>query len=238
MGEIYARGIGNMVWLGEPEGSGPACMMFNADYAPAQEHPRGCRCKQDELKQNFEEAEGIETVEEQAFGSAAETASLAVPALIRLATIQDCDDLRACRVFLSSDDMRAFKKIVDVLLGTNPWFERIWVIQEVIRAPVSTCFIGHVGFPLDALYYASHMVLEHYTNVCCRGTVYHVYRLGNTAFWKCKFLQQISLRLRQQESLDLLRLLVRLPGRRAMLDVDLVYGVLGITSNVFAIQPD
>ncbi|KAF2822719.1 hypothetical protein CC86DRAFT_81906 [Ophiobolus disseminans] len=229
MGEVYSESTGNLVWFGELDGSGPDCTMYFTDSSPAEAHPPDCRCQQTELEATIELIPSC---------SMADVASLAIPVLIRLATVETCNDFRACRLFRSTEEMLALKTFLNVLLGENPWFERIWVVQEVLRAPRNMCFIGHTAFPMSVLYDATGLVTAHSTKMCCLSSVEHIYTSGNFVFWRCTRLLNNLTRVQEQQTRNLFETRVQLAGYKATQDVDQIYGIFGITGDTFGITPN
>ena len=236
MAEIYSHGEENFVWLGELEGSGSDCSWFDVDdteaASPAAAHPPECRCRQEEFAD-------IDVHGAMSWRSPADVASVAMPILVRLASVQQCSDFRACRFFDSLDEKVAFEIFMGFYLANNPWFERIWVIQEVTRARINICFIGHVSFGLDLLYLAMRRLRNHAIRRCCEDLLVAIYSDQiRTLMMRSLTLNGLSKRFQEKHKMSLPKTCLWLPGRKATHDVDLVYGVLGLATEGYGISPD
>jgi hypothetical protein len=227
MGTVYSSSMENFIWLGAITGNGPTCLSYNF-HEPFISHPPECRCSQAQLDPDSDQ---------QAVCHPVDVVETAVPVMIRLATVQCCDDYRSCRIFQDPQDLAIVARFVAMYSASNPWFKRVWVVQEVALAPVSTCLLGHVGLPLEALYRVSESLVEHVNNECCPELTDLMAVPMRSLVYSCHSLRSISRNYRQSTTSDVLQICRRLPGRRTSLDADFVYGVLGLTTKTFGIKP-
>jgi hypothetical protein len=230
MGDIYANGTRNLIWLGELPDSNRASVWFDVDeHIPETEHSSLCLCNQGDVGTNGQTVRSIIT---------APLISLAIPALMRLAAVRECNDFRVCRIFGSPLEVLAFQHFADHFTS-NSWFQRIWVIQEVVRAPQSTCLIANVGFPFQALQTACAVSFKHFKNECCADLKLRIIIMQMSLLMHTSVnLYNAAKRLRHKQTMDIFLIRLELPGRKASLDVDLVYGVLGLTTKTLGITPD
>jgi hypothetical protein len=70
--------------------------------------------------------------------------------------------------FLHSQSYRenVFKELQHIM--DSPWWNRIWVIQELVLAPRATIFIGHLQAPWEMLAHAAKNCEFHQMD-CCRS---------------------------------------------------------------------
>jgi hypothetical protein len=230
MGDIYANGTRNLIWLGELPGSNRASVWFDVDeFETESEHSPVCLCHQRDVGADGQAVRSIIT---------AQLISWAIPALMRLATVRECNDFRLCRIFRSPLEILAFQHFAEAITS-NSWFQRIWVVREVVRASQSTCLVGDIGFPFQALQTATMTLFKHFKNWFCPDLMSKIIIKQVTVLMHTSVnLDKTAHGLRGRKTMDIFQVRLEFPGRKASLDVDLVYGVLGITTKTLGITPD
>ncbi|KAI1356565.1 heterokaryon incompatibility protein-domain-containing protein, partial [Xylaria sp. FL0043] len=111
----------------------------------------------------------------------------------------------------------------------EPWWQRIWVVQEVaISRKISICY-GNVTAPWEMFVQAAQpAVLEYYCETCEIDPQYSkVLSLFNT---RISDIESLRVEWHVNESTDLLSLIHRFSDRKATNELDKVYALLGLST--------
>tara|TARA_R110002003_G_scaffold97_37_gene8066 strand:+ start:23427 stop:24209 length:783 start_codon:yes stop_codon:yes gene_type:complete len=164
-------------------------------------------------------------------------AMVAAPVILRLAKAEHCADLLACRLFDNFQDMIAFRFLMQYL-GSNVWFKRMWTLQEALLPRKGRLYFGPVSIPLDSIFEIASMWHTHLTNACCRYWLSYLDPVVAPFVKACFFLAQDRKLVRYGHRWDLFALRIEYTDRKASLDVDLLYGLLGLTEMSYDVSPD
>lgn len=223
MRKIYSQCLEVTVWLGETDRHKPTLECASSinslrDKNLNDIHESGCEC----LNESWSRLPDM--------GSTHLLPSHIKPALRvlhRFATARNCDDLQLCRVFSDVDDMTAFRSFFHFLDG-NPWFRRIWTVQEVLLPPSVQMRIGSSTFSFVSISSFINVLGNHLKDGCCT-TLAYMCSMDWNAFGYCSEIN--SARSVWHAGIPFVNLFAYralFMGRKASLDVDLIYGVLGL----------
>ncbi|KAF2033814.1 hypothetical protein EK21DRAFT_108603 [Setomelanomma holmii] len=169
--------------------------------------------------------------------SASDMALAADPVAMRIARAQRFEDLLACHLFEDKEDMVALCWYASVL-SSNAWFERIWTVQEGILGPTAYLCIGPVSLPLDTLFEAFSSRRAYMDKLCCHESNEAIFRQIHVL--ASRYYPQGHNRQDFQagEKMDLIAIRFSHFGRSASLDIDHIYGLLGLANMTYDILPD
>ncbi|CAO2648886.1 Nn.00g098350.m01.CDS01 [Neocucurbitaria sp. VM-36] len=233
MGSIYSQCSELLVWLGELEEVTQKCIKFPLlDVSQTRSdtyHASDCHCKDKIWEDSLDENHTM---------TPSEMAPIVVSILMRVAHAKSCEELQVCQLFNTVDEMIAFRIIMTRWLGQNPWFIRMWVVQECLLAPSGSVYLGPVSFPIDMLYKCSEVWEFHSAQSCCLAQVLSLDPVMKTVLKHCFFLDISRSVIRENKRFNLLYLRTGFLDRHATLDVDHVYGMLGLSEENYGIVPD
>lgn len=217
MRRIYTQCTEVLVWLGE---IAPAA--YRLDGTPDQElrdtHRVGCDCLQ---------SVWAEVSDRATDPLKPEHVKATMRVLHRFGTARDCGDIQLCRVFQDMDEMVAYRSTMR-FLDDNAWFSRVWTLQEIVLAPSAYGLIGDCGFSFEIFFDAINLIGTHQRNGCCI-LLSDTRLMGWTSLGRIGEIRTLRQFNRLEVPLaDPYSLRMSIAGRQASLDVDLVYGVLGI----------
>lgn len=233
---VYAKCTEVVAWFGEYGPELEECKQFKLEDGSAGsgdgEHEDTCFCRngawEETLRQEKETEHDL---------TPKQMIKIGVPVLLRLGCAKTCSDLRMCQLFRTTDEMLAFRYLMSTPLGMNPWFKRIWTLQECLLAPSNTIYLGAVSFPFEAIYQAARIMDEHLTWSCCEHLTDMIPYVRSVL--KSTMLLNLSRNTIQQgQQTDLFHLRTGFLGRHATLDVDHLYGILGLAREMYSIVPD
>lgn len=232
MGKIYSRCANVLFWFGELETPTADCFTF--DYAGISKtksylkHQSACQCRQKDwlASRNLSPTTTPSSM-----------AKLAAPILLRLASVKTCDAYLACRLFDSSDEMVAFRFLMSYL-ASNAWFGRMWTVQEGLLARKGRLYFGQVSVPLDTLFDIATIWETHKTAACCSSSMAALDSVVAPLVKACFFLGHGRRRLQDGLMWDMFAMRIEYAKRRASVDLDLLYGLLGVTDSDYTINPD
>lgn len=142
--------------------------------------------------------------------------------------------------FLHSQSYRenVFKALQHIM--DSPWWNRIWVIQELVLAPRATIFIGHLQAPWEMLARAAKNCELHQMD-CCRSIIGFLPRkevdiLGQFSRTVLDF-DEVRHRWDRGSQTNLLQLLWQFRSRESMNHADKVYALLGLANTWGRRQP-
>jgi hypothetical protein len=129
---------------------------------------------------------------------------------------------------------RAFK-----YLRYNAWFTRRWVIQEAVLAPSVGIFFGEISMDIEIMSRAMDMIATHTDHRCCLSSRPGHYNLRHAirGFLQ-KFIPICNFRNLRDRNTHIIDLCVEFVDRKASLQADCVYSLLGMTNPPSAIIPD
>lgn len=222
MKRIYESCIEVIIWLGDIDRErAPSTDVVASDEeyrAPTREpHVAGCQCQDADWERSADLSwSGIPT----------RASWMALSVLNRMLVLKRCEELQPCRLFMNLDEMIAFRYFMKYLLN-NLWFTRIWVVQEFVLAPKVSVSIGSILMPMNLLFGGAVIWCMHSTRMCCpmlSKKLLEFEPVINTLQALC------SIRHLSQSAFefDFFTLRPNLIGKRATLDHDLVYGLLGL----------
>lgn len=134
--------------------------------------------------------------------------------------------------YLKSAYLALFTAVIQECLCYNPWFRRMWVVQEAILAPSIGLMFSSVYMPFEILEQAIAQVDQHRAAGCCL----HKDASDDIATPTQNFLSSFSninqLRKKHREEVThtLFELCVYFFDRRSTEDFDRVYSLLGLKS--------
>lgn len=233
MKKIYMGCIEVIAWLGEIEPMASALPQANMsndaqDQDLRDSHDIGCDCLESAWEGLPEEVSGT-LLPAQIQSS--------VQVLRRLGTARNCSDLQLCRVFKDQYQMIAFRKFMR-FMGGNVWFTRVWTLQEAILPPMIQLCIGQIQFSFDILHDLVGVVGNHQRDGCCGALPYIFILSGRALTHVSEIAWARSVCQAGQPFENLFALRAFFVGRKASLDVDLIYGVLGLCQNEFVPRYD
>ncbi|KAH6619018.1 heterokaryon incompatibility protein-domain-containing protein [Boeremia exigua] len=128
--------------------------------------------------------------------------------------------------YIPPAQMVAFPYFMKYLLH-NSWFTRIWVVQEFVLPPQVSLCIGSAILPVELLYNATAVFYSHVRSACCLKNILKRVRF-TPVFGNVASLRHIRKAVASNSDLDYFVLRHALAGRKASLDHDLLYGILGL----------
>lgn len=232
MGGVYSQCVEVIVWLGELEHSAEEVAMADAAAAfrtnQHNRHVAPCQCKQEQWRATA------------AFRNPPPPAMMAIRGaslLRRLARVKRCEDLLACHLFDTVEDMHALRFLAGYI-ADSIWFKRMWTVQEALLPRTGNILLGVVILPLDVLFDLATVWDLHKSRLCCRSWMTDlgpaVAPLARAWF----FLGRERHRVQSGYRNDLFAMRIEYPSRRASLDVDLLYGLIGVTKTDYGISPN
>lgn len=232
MGRIYSRCAEVIVWLGEIEKAIPLTLKFDHTSVPptksSARHRAACPCRRKQWLASYYF---------KPMSSPPNLIVMAAPILLRLARTKRCEDMLACRLFDTFEEMIAFRFLMDYI-SKNAWFGRMWTVQEGLLAETGSLYFGAVVVPFDVLFDLATAWEMHKTSGCCREWMSALDTVVAPVVRASFFLGEGRRRVREGHSGDLFAMRIEYPNRNASLDVDLLYGLLGITHSRYEITPD
>ena len=131
-------------------------------------------------------------------------------------------------------------------MASNPYFDRLWVIQESILAPSARVLWGPVELPVDMIIAASDRYKMHIERGCCSLTTTERRMAGldlNVALHCFVYTANWRGIRRRQQSIHLFDLCLTFSDRLTSDPLDHIYGLLGLAARLGAagcqaIQPD
>lgn len=222
MHKIFSQCMEVIVWFGEFSTdllSPSEAILADFQYdSPAREpHHVGCQC----LDADWKKSEAIPWT-----SSSTKALTIALSVLQRIGVVQTCDDFQICRLFMNAEEISAFWLCLN-FIRKSCWFTRTWVVQEFVLAPARyICMAGWL-LPFTTLEWAANAHSRHSNRSCC----YERLRTLRSDIWAFPLNEIRHLSTLSQErvaSEDFLELRASFTGKRASLDHDLLYGLLGM----------
>ncbi|KAF3041665.1 hypothetical protein E8E12_002387 [Didymella heteroderae] len=160
-------------------------------------------------------------------------------ALLRIALFLEFmakrSDFRQTYLFWNPAGNARLKQHWEQVLRTipeNPWFDRLWVVQEVVLAPTVIILIGPVALPLDTIARAKEAHLQHKQWPYYGGFKHTATEiLLETAISPFVDIARVRKQIRDRAaSLTLAELRLQLSRRAATVDHDQVFSLLGLAA--------
>jgi hypothetical protein len=116
----------------------------------------------------------------------------------------------------------------------KPWWDRIWVVQEVVLPPEAVVLYGSMQMSWTKLHKSTDCMGIHFT-VCCR----HLLNIKGGSSWNAflRFRAEIFQFEEVRCGEPIQQLLYRFRTRKASKDCDMVYGLYGLATDMH-IEPD
>jgi hypothetical protein len=144
--------------------------------------------------------------------------------------------------FFEADDKKlqprqtwpAVIRALDTLIS-NPWWTRIWVVQETVLAREATVVYSHVTAPWEMLAQAAHTSETKYSS-CCVNFLQTLSPVDENVLVKVRRVvladvEPVRTTRAKNKQLSLRRFMIRTPLREATNVRDKVYGLLGLVTN-------
>ena len=121
-----------------------------------------------------------------------------------------------------------------VQLAENPYFQRMWIVQETALAPSALVMFSAYKFPLEKLTEAFNLLQSHRQEKCCEASSYVCLEVWDSlrhSLSKFRTILYHRERVLKREPTNLFSLCMMHGTRKASVRVDRVYAILSLVTN-------